>query len=77
MKVKPGDFVKKIFYCGSNKERMWVKVRSIKGGKIKGTLYNKPVACTSFRYGSVVSMDAGDVIDTMSKEDFAKIEKGD
>lgn len=62
--IKPNDYVKLIFGLDENngKERMWVKITSIKGTYGYGKLTNEPVFITTLSYGDRIKFHLGDVI---------------
>lgn len=67
--LRPGDFAKVIFKSqGGDKmrERMWVRITSVKGNSYSGKLDNKPAfSGTGLRVGSVVKFQRRNIIDTM------------
>jgi hypothetical protein len=62
--IAPGMWVKKRFtQKGENNELMWVKVKSVKGSKIVGTLDNEPFRLTNIKRGARVTLRAADVLE--------------
>lgn len=73
--LKPGDFCKLIFEAkrngeGPNAERMWVRVTSVNGGEIRGTLSNTPVFLDDeLQHGDEIVFQRCHVADILSKDD--------
>lgn len=50
-------------FTGKNREFMWVKVASVVGGELEGTLDNDPVVVTYVKYGDTVQCGPEEIVD--------------
>lgn len=61
-----GKFVKKAFATGHHSvkvEHMWVLVKEVVDGKLRGKLNNDPVLCTNLHDGDTVEVSMSEVED--------------
>lgn len=70
--IKPVDFVKLCFEklqkaSSFNSERMWVKVISIKGEKLSGTIANDPVIFEELKYDDKIKFETKHIISILNE----------
>lgn len=56
-----GMFVKKLFTEGDETEHMWVRLTSINGNELEGTLDNDPLLFKNIKFGDVISFNRDEI----------------
>lgn len=59
--IQKGYYVKKAFSQGNKIEHMWIKVTSVSGSRIEGTLDNDPHVIKTLKCGSIVTFERSEI----------------